>query len=109
MGQIMLSRPEPDEVSSLMASRSKSTTQQEALHVKRIAIRTFVANLTYYRTVPDSISALNCRVCRSPLDIHQPNPSQPEQFLATCPDCGRWSRVESTSGGGEVMILELPE
>jgi uncharacterized protein YbaR (Trm112 family) len=98
-----------DGIPPLMPSRSRSTTTQEAPHVKRIAIRTFVANLIYYCTVPDSISALNCRGCRSPLDLHQPNPSQPEQFLATCPDCGRWSRVESTSGGGPVTIVELPE
>jgi len=81
----------------------------EGLPVSRNAIRTFVANLSYYSIASDSLSALSCRACRSPLDIHQPNPNQPEQFLGTCSDCGRWYRLESAVQGGEVTVLQLPD
>jgi hypothetical protein len=81
----------------------------EGLPVKRTTIRTRVATLSYYSLVAESLWALNCRGCRSPLDIHQPNPNQPDHFLATCANCGRWYRVESRGKGGRITLLQLPD
>jgi hypothetical protein len=81
----------------------------EGLPVNRTTIRTRVATLSYYSLVAESLWALNCRGCRSPLDIHQPNPNQPDHFLATCADCGCWYRVGSMSEDGRITLLQLPD
>jgi uncharacterized protein YbaR (Trm112 family) len=31
-----------------------------------------------------------CPRCRSPLQLHQPDPSAPERLLAVCEDCHAW-------------------
>ena len=44
------------------------------------------------------LALLDCRECRTSLDIHQPNPAQPDQFLGTCQDCGaRGIRIDGSS------------
>ena len=68
-----------------------------------------MANLNYYCIVSAALSTLNCRSCRGPLDIHQPNPNQPDQFLGTCSDCNLWYRVESKPGEGRLTVMQLPE
>ena len=92
----------------MMASTDRSAMPPEDPPVKRIPIRSFVAALSYYTTASVNFSALACRRCRSSLDIHQPDPNQPDQFLGTCPSCGGWYRVASSSESG-LTVLELPE
>ena len=77
--------------------------------VNRIPMQTYSAKLSYYSVVLDSVSALNCRSCRSPLDIHQPSPIHPNQFLGTCTECGCWYRVAALTENGQILVLKLPE
>ncbi len=43
------------------------------------------------------------------MDIHQPDPAQPDRFLGTCPGCGRWYRIEDRPIAGQVVVVRLPE
>jgi hypothetical protein len=52
---------------------------------------------------------LKCRACKAFLDTHQPDPSQPERILGTCPQCGVWMLIESTGDDSKLMVLELPD
>ena len=81
----------------------------EILPVKRLSVRKFVANLSYYSIAPESLATLHCRECRSPLDIHQPNPNQPDQFLGTCAGCGAWYRIGSCAAEDLLTVVQLPE
>lgn len=38
----------------------------------------------------DPAGVAACPGCGSALDLHQPQPSRPDRFLATCDDCGAW-------------------
>ncbi len=77
--------------------------------MSHISIRTIPANLAYFCVAAKQIGRLLCRGCRSPLDIHQPNPNQPDQFLGTCPHCGSWFRIEARAGEARAMVIRLPE
>ena len=72
-------------------------------------IRSVSATLSYYHVAPDSFKTLACRRCRSPLDVHQPNPQQSDQFLGTCPTCNRWYLVAPSSGDPGLIVMELPD
>jgi hypothetical protein len=39
------------------------------------------------------LAAAPCPDCRSDLNIHQPEPDQPDRLLGTCPACGLWSLI----------------
>ncbi len=43
------------------------------------------------------------------LDLHQPDPNQPDRFLSTCPGCGRWYWVVPKVGEEGFVMLDLPE
>lgn len=47
-----------------------------------------------------------CPRCRSPLDLHQPDPDRPDRLLATCGGCGAWY-LPGHAAGGE--LLRLPD
>ncbi len=55
------------------------------------------------------LTKLNCRNCRSPLDLHQPNQNQPDQFLYTCPGCDCWFLVQAIAGESHATVVQLPE
>jgi hypothetical protein len=77
--------------------------------VNRFANRPFAASLFYHIVASDRFPTLTCRGCRGSLDIHQPDPNQPEQFLATCSKCGRWYRVAGSTVANELIVLDLPD
>jgi hypothetical protein len=81
----------------------------KGLAMNHTSIQTLVANLVYYSVELEHLSALDCRACSTLLDIHQPNQNQPDQFLGTCGNCGRWYRVESLEEVGRITVLELPD
>ena len=55
------------------------------------------------------LTELTCQKCRSILDILQPNVDRPDQFLATCPGCGSWFRVETRAGEPRGVMVSLPD
>jgi len=77
--------------------------------VRRTLDRSAPISLSYYSIAADRLGLANCRRCREPLDLHQPIASQPDQFLATCPECGVWYRVEVSPGEGRAFVVQLPE
>jgi hypothetical protein len=77
--------------------------------VNRFSNRPFTASLFYHIVASDSFPTLTCRGCRGFLDIHQPDPTQPGQFLATCSNCGRWYRAAYSTMESELIVLDLPE
>lgn len=62
-----------------------------------------------YSFVQDELSALKCRDCKGVIDIHQPNPAQPERILGTCSKCGSWYLIEPQTEGDRTMVLQLPD
>ncbi len=77
--------------------------------MSRTVLRSALVSVFSYRVEARRLSRLLCRRCRSPLDLHQPNPNQPEQFLGTCMDCGQWFRVEAKAGERRALVIQLPE
>jgi len=65
--------------------------------------------LSYFHVRSSRLSQLPCQRCRTTLDILQPDLHRPFQFLATCPDCGAWYRVEIRAGDSRGVMLNLPE
>jgi len=47
---------------------------------------------------------IDCPDCQKPLDVHQPDPEQPERLLGTCPACKAWFLL----GCGEGGLFRLP-
>jgi hypothetical protein len=81
----------------------------ESLPLSRISVRSVSVDLKFYSIAAERLATMNCRNCRAELDIHQPNPSQPDQFLGTCPGCRAWYRVESRPGERRATVVQLPE
>lgn len=55
------------------------------------------------------VNVLCCPDCEVPLDLHQPDLSEPMQLLATCECCRRWFMVvELSFEGNDPLLLELP-
>jgi hypothetical protein len=77
--------------------------------VSRSPVRSVSVELKSYFIAADRLATMTCRACRADLDIHQPNPSQPDQFLGTCPECGAWYRVESRPGVKRATVVRIPE
>ena len=65
--------------------------------------------LSYFSIAQARVHQLDCRDCGAGLDIHQPNPNQPDQFLGTCNDCGAWFRIDGQAEGGKALVIRLPE
>ena len=77
--------------------------------MSRIPVRSISVNLKFHFIPAERLATMICRNCRAELDIHQPNPSQPDQFLGTCPECQVWYRVESRAGEKRATVVQLPE
>jgi hypothetical protein len=77
--------------------------------VNRFSPRSFTASLSYYVTDSETFPTFACIGCRSFLDIHQPDPNHPVQFLGTCPRCGRWCRLVFSKDEAELVVIELPD
>jgi hypothetical protein len=78
----------------------------------RIATQTFSIALTAAR-VPAAdgggLGGIRCLSCPSLLDVHQPEPTTIDRFLATCEHCGAWYVVEAEAERPELVIVRLPE
>ncbi len=68
-----------------------------------------MARLAGFTTSTDRLGELECQVCRDSLDLHQPDTGLPYRFLATCPDCGLWYRVQVNLSGDMATVIQLPE
>ena len=56
-----------------------------------------------------SPATLTVGIVGTRLDLHQPNPNQPDQFLGTCPGCGRWYSGRGEARGRSRQVIQLPE
>ena len=65
--------------------------------------------LSYSMVQANQLARLSCQKCRTTLDIFQPNINHPFQFLATCPTCGTWYRVETQPSDPRGVMVSLPE
>lgn len=65
--------------------------------------------LTYFTIRSSQVAHLPCPRCRATLDTIQPNVDQPYQFLAICPSCRAWFRVETRPGEARGVLASLPE
>ena len=65
--------------------------------------------LNYVTVRSNQLNKLVCQKCRSPLDICQPSVNHPYQFLAVCPTCAAWFRVEIQPGDLQGVMISLPE
>jgi len=65
--------------------------------------------LSYCTVRSTQLNKLGCPICRTTLDISQPSINNPFQFLAVCPTCGTWYRVETRSGDPRGVMINLPE
>ena len=77
--------------------------------MSRIQVRSASVDLKFYSIAAERLATMSCRTCRAELDIHQPNPSQPDQFLGTCPECQTWYRIEARPGEKRATVMQLPE
>ena len=52
-------------------------------------------------TVPiDGLAAVPCPSCTEPLSLSQPDPDDPDRLVATCPACGEWFLLVTSSAPG---------
>jgi ssDNA-binding Zn-finger/Zn-ribbon topoisomerase 1 len=49
----------------------------------------------------------NCPECGTTLDLHQPDPFQPERMLGICPDCKTWVLID-VGDYGQFYYSRLP-
>jgi len=75
----------------------------------RMVTRSALISICSYAMDARQLGTLSCQCCRSPLDLHQPNPDRPDQFLGTCSACGRWFRVEAKADEGRICVVLIPE
>jgi hypothetical protein len=71
--------------------------------------RRFSVQIAYRAIPPEQLTEMACWGCREMLDLHQPDPNQPDRFLSTCPGCGRWYWVVPKVGEEGFVMLDLPE
>ncbi len=57
---------------------------------------------------PDSTSDLSCPDCGGPLDVMQPDVTQPERLLGVCLECKTWALIAVPPHGEEVLLALLP-
>jgi hypothetical protein len=77
--------------------------------VRRTSTRAFAAKLVCFSVAFERLSTMICRNCREPLDIHQPNSNQPDQFLGICSGCDCWFRIEVGAESSQARVIQLPE
>jgi uncharacterized protein YbaR (Trm112 family) len=65
--------------------------------------------LNYSFEIVTDLATLKCQVCKGFIEIHQPNPVEPERILGTCPQCGLWYLIESQEKIDQIMVLQLPD
>ncbi len=75
----------------------------------RMLTRSALVTVVSYQIEAEHLFDLECQRCGSPMDLHQPDSNQPEQFLATCPECGLWLRVEAKADEPAAVAMQLPE
>jgi hypothetical protein len=77
--------------------------------MSRVSLQSLIIRLTRYEVAASKLTTMRCRKCRASVDLHQPNPLQPDQFLGTCSSCGSWYRILSQADGGPASVVQLPE
>ncbi len=56
----------------------------------------------------DRDRGLSCPACDLLMDLHQPDPRDPDLLLGTCPKCGAWHLIETAPDQVGVAIVTLP-
>jgi hypothetical protein len=49
-----------------------------------------------------------CLGCGAPLELHQPDAAEPQRFVGTCDQCGRWYLLDWIPHTAEGLMLLLP-
>jgi hypothetical protein len=49
-----------------------------------------------------------CLGCGAPLELHQPDAGEPQRFVGTCDQCGRWYLLDWIPNSAEGHMLVLP-
>jgi hypothetical protein len=49
-----------------------------------------------------------CLNCGAPLELHQPDAGEPQRFVGTCDQCGRWYLLDWIPNTAEGLMLVLP-
>lgn len=57
---------------------------------------------------PDSIPDLSCPACGGPIDLLQPDITQPDRLLGVCLECETWTLITIPPDGQEVLLALLP-
>jgi hypothetical protein len=50
------------------------------------------------------LRGIACPACDSSLDLHQPDPFQPDRLLGTCPSCRAWCVLDADAA----VVTVLP-
>ncbi len=60
------------------------------------------------RCVEDAVR-IPCLNCTHALEIHQPEVGEPERFIGTCEQCGRWYLMDCTEAQEANLMILLPD
>jgi hypothetical protein len=52
---------------------------------------------------------VRCPACDGDLDLHQPDPGDPDRLLGVCEECGDWFLMDLMPDQAEWMVVPLPE
>jgi hypothetical protein len=55
----------------------------------------------------DGLETAECRDCRVPLNVHQPDEDRPDHLLGTCARCGAWYLIELGAEDGGAYLVDL--
>jgi len=57
---------------------------------------------------PEDETWVCCLNCGVPLELHQPEAEEPQRFVGTCDQCGRWYLLDWVPHSGEGLMVMLP-
>jgi hypothetical protein len=60
------------------------------------------------RPCPEDATWVCCLNCAAPLELHQPEAEEPQRFVGTCDQCGRWYLLDWVPHSTEGLMLMLP-
>lgn len=90
-----------------LASPTGFSCRSSSVHRKKVGSTSAILNYVTVRS--NQLGKLGCQKCRTSLDVCQPSVNHPYQFLAVCPTCAAWFRVEIRPGDLQGVMISLPE
>jgi hypothetical protein len=58
---------------------------------------------------PEDSTWVCCLGCGAPLELYQPETDEPQRFIGTCNQCGRWYLLDWNPQSSEGLMLLLPD